>query len=206
MTFDEYGISGHANHISVHYGVAQWCQDMGSREDCETSQSTGLNPAPPPALSSLHTQDHATLLQDTQAKQPAKTTVLKLRTVSTVRKFLGILSVVETLIYFCICFSLLHAKKLFERNNANGVGYAARDASVMGVSHGCEVDHVLAQWKLTYLAPSQFYRIFCAMRMHVSQFVWYRRFFIILSRYSYMNSYEVMGVFDRHEHAVKTMH
>lgn len=39
----------------------------------------------------------------------------------------------------------------------------------------------------------KFWVLYVAMKQHKSQFVWYRRLFILFSRYSFVNTFTVMG-------------
>jgi len=107
ITFDRYGISGHINHISTHYGVRQ-------------------------ALGHGWGVAHGV-----QA--------LELTTVGLVRKYLGPLDMV---------------------------------ISAFG-PHVC------------WVAPA---RLRAAMRQHASQLLWYRRLYVLFSRYMYVNTLRPMGL------------
>jgi N-acetylglucosaminylphosphatidylinositol deacetylase len=110
ITFDNYGVSGHPNHIATYEGVKN-----------ALSHINGLN---------------------------NNIVGLQLDSVNTVRKFMGI-------------FDLLLA-------------------------------YLTAENLILNLHISNIFIIWSAMYSHKSQFVWYRIFFILLSRYTYMNTFTVI--------------
>jgi len=106
ITFDNYGISGHPNHIATYKGV---------------------------------------VLAHQRLKDISNVKVLLLTSVNIIRKFLGL---------FDIILSLILSKNI---------------AITLNVLH---------IWK--------------AMAAHSSQFVWYRKLFVIFSRYSYVNTFTIL--------------
>ena len=110
ITFDNYGVSGHPNHIATYEGVKR-------------------------ALLNINRMNNNIV-------------GLQLESVNIIRKFLGI-------------FDLL-------------LSYVTADNFVLNL-HIC---NILIIWS--------------AMYSHKSQFAWYRIFFILFSRYTYMNTYKVI--------------
>ncbi|DAZ93270.1 TPA: hypothetical protein N0F65_010894 [Lagenidium giganteum] len=111
FTFDDYGVSGHPNHISVHHGVRQAILTL--HEQCATTET-----------------------------QPVRGWMLE--STNIVRKYIGVLD------------ALL---------------------SSTGSSEKVFVFTFRPWWN------------YHAMALHHSQFVWYRRLFVIFSRYTFINTF-----------------
>lgn len=70
FTFDDYGVSGHANHIAVHHGVKQAVEEQHRR--CDAVTTTSSDPSNPPPVS------------------PAKVRGWALESTSILRKYIGV--------------------------------------------------------------------------------------------------------------------
>ncbi|TMW69519.1 hypothetical protein Poli38472_001675 [Pythium oligandrum] len=116
FTFDDYGISGHPNHISVHHGVKQAIVEQHKR--CTNNGDQKTSPVRGWALESTNI----------------------------IHKYIGVL-----------------------------------DALVLPSLTG-NTEHVF----VFLFRPLWNYR---AMALHYSQFVWYRRLFVIFSRYTFINTF-----------------
>mmetsp|Transcript_16020 Transcript_16020/g.30773 ORF Transcript_16020/g.30773 Transcript_16020/m.30773 type:complete len:272 (-) Transcript_16020:149-964(-) len=125
ITFDEHGVSGHSNHRAVHRAVRLWNQ-MSSKE----------------SATALDASDSNSSTTNVCAE------VWQLMSTSIVRKFIGVLDVLP---------SLLWASRSMTR-----MCFVASNAQL-----GRE-----------------------AMKMHASQWVWYRRLFVWFARYAYVNTLE----------------
>ncbi|RDD40741.1 N-acetylglucosaminyl-phosphatidylinositol de-N-acetylase [Trichoplax sp. H2] len=113
VTFDEYGVSGHANHISLYHALNELIHEES--DDCI-----------------------------------AQIEAFALKSVNVIRKYIGIMDIIWTILlkgnsYVCI----------------NSFG-------------GCIASQL-------------------AMRAHASQFVWFRRLYVIFSRYMLINTLERIG-------------
>lgn len=123
FTFDDYGVSGHPNHIATHFGVKQAVAEQHAR--C-TSASSDVD----------------------QHETTAPVRAWALESTSLVRKYIGVL------------------------------------------------DAVVSSWSLgrdgafVFLAQPQWN--YAAMALHHSQFVWYRRLFVLFSRYTFVNTFQPM--------------
>ena len=131
ITFDQYGISGHSNHISVWRGVVA-------------------------ALSELATTKNIII--------PGYT----LTTVNFFRKFLGLLDIPYSLI-----------EHYYYKTNSKYT-----QSTIPKHDHPSHI-FLYGGWKSFRLAH-------LAMQAHYSQYVWFRRLFIIFSRYAIMNSLQVI--------------
>jgi N-acetylglucosaminylphosphatidylinositol deacetylase len=118
FTFDNYGISGHPNHIAVYHGVQRAIQSSATNSSSFSSSS-----------SSSTTTRH--LLHG-----------WKLESTTLWRKFIGVLDTLFSLQDNSLFVFVFHPRWNYQ-----------------------------------------------AMALHVSQFVWYRRLFVIFSRYSFINTF-----------------
>ncbi|KAI9917704.1 hypothetical protein PsorP6_012384 [Peronosclerospora sorghi] len=126
FTFDDFGVSGHPNHISTHFGVKQ-----AIREQQEKCSAAGRN-------------QHA-------EKETKVVGGWALESTSILRKYTGIL---DTALSFWL------SRRKGEESNERQFVFVCR--------------------------PLWNYRV---MAIHQSQFVWYRRLFVIFSRYTFINTF-----------------
>lgn len=123
ITFDEYGVSGHKNHIDTHSAAMEYYR---TRENKEIKE-----------LWTLHSVQN----------------VLK--------KYIPIVPILELILIWV--FSLFQTNSIMRNVNTRTRQYMM-------------INPILV-WK--------------AMKAHSSQFVWYRRLFVIFSRYSYVNDIKI---------------
>ena len=128
LTFDAHGVSGHANHVDVHYGVRH--------------------------LELTAAADAAARSSDASGRTRGHLCAYELRSVGLARRLLGLLEALVTL--------LSHA--LLQRGRPPLVD--------------CFVGRPwVAAWA-----------VHCAMREHASQYVWFRRLYVLTSRYVFLNT------------------
>lgn len=130
FTFDDYGISGHANHIAVHHGVKQAIFEQHRRCEAVTSTSSDTREESPAA--------------------PVKVRGWALESTSILRKYIGVF-----------------------------------DALVSSWTLGGTVDD-----ESTFVFLCKPWWNYQAMALHHSQFVWYRRLFVLFSRYTFVNTFQ----------------
>ena len=128
LTFDAHGVSGHANHVDVHYGVRHLVLTAAADAAARSSDASG------------RTRGHLCAYE--------------LRSVGLARRLLGLLEALVTL--------LTHA--LLQRGRPPLVD--------------CFVGR---PWAAAWA-------VHCAMREHASQYVWFRRLYVLTSRYVFLNT------------------
>uniref|UniRef100_K3XAK4 N-acetylglucosaminylphosphatidylinositol deacetylase n=1 Tax=Globisporangium ultimum (strain ATCC 200006 / CBS 805.95 / DAOM BR144) TaxID=431595 RepID=K3XAK4_GLOUD len=129
FTFDDYGVSGHVNHIAVHHGVQQAITEHHAR--CNSAE-TNDNPTAPVRGWALESTN-------------------------IVRKYIGVLDAIVSAWATRPCCR----------------GSATSDAAFV---------FLFKPWWNYH-----------AMALHASQFVWYRRLFVVFSRYTFVNTLQPMG-------------
>lgn len=147
LTFDDYGVSGHPNHIDTSRGVlhflhnSEWGRSCVENEAVSVSRRQYMSEGKLGSATRPSQENHK---MHNACKRGGQ--VYMLESTGLLRKYLG---------FFDVLMSLL-------------------------ADHG-EEDHQC----LCSLSPWVNYR---AMQAHASQFVWYRRLFIIFSRYTFVNN------------------
>ncbi|RLN98676.1 hypothetical protein BBJ28_00017541 [Nothophytophthora sp. Chile5] len=124
FTFDDYGVSGHANHIATHFGVKRALKQQ--QERCNVAPDAG-----------------------TKAASPVRGWALE--STGLLRKYVGVLDTALS----------------FWQSGGRNEGQSDRQFVFLG-------------------RPLWNYR---AMALHRSQFVWYRRLFVVFSRYTFINTF-----------------
>ncbi|KAF1336678.1 N-acetylglucosaminyl phosphatidylinositol de-n-acetylase, partial [Globisporangium splendens] len=132
FTFDDYGVSGHANHVAVHHGVQQVITEHHTR--CKSAS--------------------------TSEKPMAPVRGWALESTNIVRKYIGVLD------------AIVSAWTTRPRRGSDSPATSTTDAAFV---------FLFKPWWNYH-----------AMALHASQFVWYRRLFVVFSRYTFVNTFQPM--------------
>ena len=152
LTFDNFGVSGHPNHIDTHHGVLHFLHNsvwgrLGNATFCGHADSDSTD-AQGLRRRLKHDGDTGSEYHDGRDSNASRKggEVYLLQSTGLFRKYLGLFDVLTSLLS----------------------------------DHGGE-DHQC----MCSFSPWVNYR---AMQAHASQFVWYRRLFVIFSRYTFVNN------------------
>mmetsp|Transcript_24140 Transcript_24140/g.27961 ORF Transcript_24140/g.27961 Transcript_24140/m.27961 type:complete len:289 (-) Transcript_24140:2697-3563(-) len=147
LTFDEFGVSGHTNHIFTYFGLMHFKEIFTKIQENSTSSSSN---------------SHHDLQHDSYKsfEKLAKAINLQVRVLKTVHN-----PIVKYFPFFELLYLLIF--NFFRMINRG---------------------QNLVHWQYVMFRPVL---VFQAMKSHTSQFVWYRRLFVIFSRYSYINDMNV---------------
>lgn len=173
ITFDGYGVSGHPNHIAAYHGV-QWVSGV-----CST------------IFTILHTTfRHLLSSFGSSSKSPQQLQGYRLHSVPLYRKYIGPLDIHPVFIHSLLfdggghrdttSSAVARRRRTVSRSRSRSPT-RRRPRHALPV-HGRTIVFV-AGWEGVWTA----YR---AMHAHVTQLVWFRRLYIVFSRYMYLNVLE----------------
>jgi N-acetylglucosaminylphosphatidylinositol deacetylase len=169
-SFDEYGVSGHPNHIATFHGTSLAQSRLRGRAD--------RNHEP------LKCYDHNLEKNDSSRvlESPKGVVMWKLKSTSLVRKYIGVVD-----LFFSLCSRL--TQKLTNRNHVRSKRRVDDDHDCPQSSQKLSSARTEAFQQMSSLNVVGTFR---AMSCHLSQLVWYRVFFILFSRYTYVNDFQVV--------------
>ena len=176
MTFDEGGVSGHINHVHTYKGVLHYYhrrrrgEDLHRHRKNRIHQDNQRDAAASDSDSELHVDAiHMTLWTLKSVRNP-------------IIKYVPLMILLQFMwgwILKCSSTSLFMTQNTSTRtwcsNNAETKENCTRTSTGTGIS-------------FYMINPSL---VWNAMKAHRSQFVWYRRLFVVFSRYSYANDFTV---------------
>ena len=164
LTFDDYGVSGHANHCATYAGVKQFIS---------ASSSSGYKRKPLQPIQ--HAQQTADSIHRKTPATNVSAPVIAYRLISTnlFRKYIGVVDILLSL--FECCFS---AQKLT----------AAADSASYAASGTLDARHTARH--MSFTCQLNVLRSYRCMALHASQWVWYRKLFVCLSRFTFVNTWQ----------------
>ena len=177
MTFDEGGVSGHINHVHTYKGVLHYYHHH-RREDLHRHRKNRIHQD--------NQRDAPAAASDSDSELHVDAIHMTLWTLKSVRnpiiKYVPLMILLQFMwgwILKCSSTSLFMTQNTSTRtwcsNNAETKENCTRTSTGTGIS-------------FYMINPSL---VWNAMKAHRSQFVWYRRLFVVFSRYSYANDFAV---------------
>jgi LmbE family N-acetylglucosaminyl deacetylase len=166
--FDEYGVSGHPNHIASCEGTLLALKRLRDRKVDGRVNVVG--------------EDEPSAAQG--AARNNEIGALKLCSTSLFRKYLGIWDVFVSLFLFRVTI-LLQSLEISKRKQSDSGFTDSQKESVVGTIVGRR-KHCI------YVNYSDVIGTVKAMFCHRSQLVWFRYFSIVLSRFTYVNEFEIV--------------
>ena len=173
ITFDELGVSGHVNHIDTYLGVSHLMEEQ--QQDQRQPQTNDTNYS-----TTMHKEENKILLQQEQHQQLCFVEAWHLESERNVlSKYVPLLSWI-----FLVLALFAPNKYTHTCTFAPFVGSGCRrnpnpnnttDNTTTSILRVFRMHNPVLNWK--------------AMATHRSQFVWYRRLFVIFSSYTYCNKY-----------------
>ncbi len=184
MTFDEGGVSGHINHVHTYEGVLHYYN----------LHTKGIH------ISSCNTGTVKDEVADGSKIKPIGSD-MKLWTLVSIQnpliKYVPILTILQVLwrLMFAFCIQLLHIF-LPNKKNAGSSTISGTIRSKHDEGEMIQKDiHGRKRGAIRFYMVNPFL-VWKAMKAHHSQFVWYRRLFVVFSRYSYVNDFTTYGTED----------
>jgi N-acetylglucosaminylphosphatidylinositol deacetylase len=190
ITFDQWGISKHPNHMDVYRGIYYLLHEKCciKRHD-DNSIRTTLQFA-------LHNDDNKVMNDDSSNTAKLDITVYTLQTISNpiYKYFLWIfldifpfltvwfIQTLMYLIYFLLGGLLLSSGSNKENKGSSRIQSFSRVTQSTNASNNDVIDGITLHCRL--MDPIL---VWNAMTAHYSQFVWYRRLSVLFSRYTYIN-------------------
>lgn len=172
VTFDEGGVSGHPNHVDTYRGVLLCLKHLQAEADATTSTTSTTTTG-----EATGEQDDGRLLPPSPSpSRHLGIQFLKLHTTCLPRKYAGALDAVLTALLL------------------NNFSSSSSSSSSRGMNEGIggKEDDDDDDEGLLVVLNADVPTVYSAMAQHRSQFVWFRRAFVLLSRYTYINSLRAM--------------
>ncbi|KAI3643382.1 hypothetical protein MP228_012937 [Amoeboaphelidium protococcarum] len=154
FTFDDYGVSGHRNHISVYNGVKRMIQSQNMAESSSTGQNAN------------------------QLSGHGRVQAYALQSVYLIRKYIGPLDLI------LVCSTYLQRQLSYSITTAkfSALSNKRRDDKFRDINDTTSV--IITSDLQDVILANQ------SMLQHGSQMVWFRRLYIVFSRYMYVNSFK----------------
>jgi N-acetylglucosaminylphosphatidylinositol deacetylase len=185
ITFDEYGVSGHVNHRDTHHTVRWLVYNWKPSPPPQQHQRLYQTPF---ADSVLHPQS-AVIRGISSPDAPCSIIPLEAWQLQSEHnlliKYLPILFWLRLLIlWLSQLWNWLIRLLLGKQSSLNIPSHSDRIQQRRVSQHAAADINTTTKWILTSLQPQLNY---AAMACHATQFVWYRRLFVVFSTYTYVN-------------------